>query len=207
MPCAENDLQHSLLLGGLLAASLGVSHGSRTEEPRTSEWIEFVGSHNGGCRLAIAQTAKRWPLSLADSIPPWRAWNLAVLYTALGDNDDALRWLNYEDIHCWVSWTRVLPGFETLWSDPRFSDLMEKKNLPWPRVASDLQSPIGFRHGGRMGGPLSCPRHSANRYISVGGAPHLRATAAPPAPSGTGCSSRSSLVPHRESSPSLGVFA
>jgi len=61
---------------------------------------------------------------------PWGAFSLAVLYTALGEKDEAFRWLAYEEPHTFVPWVRVLPLFEPLWDDPRFKDLLRRMNLP-----------------------------------------------------------------------------
>jgi serine/threonine protein kinase/tetratricopeptide (TPR) repeat protein len=58
------------------------------------------------------------------------AYGLAALYAALGEKDDAFRWLAYEQPHAWVPWIRVLPLFEPLWDDPRFKDLLQRMNLP-----------------------------------------------------------------------------
>ena len=60
----------------------------------------------------------------------WRAYWLAELHTALGEKDEAFRWLNYEHLHAWVPWVRVIPEFEPLRDDPRFQDLLRRMNLP-----------------------------------------------------------------------------
>ncbi len=61
---------------------------------------------------------------------PFGAWGLAYLYTALGEKDDAFRWLAYEKPHAFFPWLRVSPHFEPLRSDPRFKDLLRRLNLP-----------------------------------------------------------------------------
>jgi TolB-like protein/Flp pilus assembly protein TadD len=61
---------------------------------------------------------------------PFGAWGLASLYTALGEKDEAFRWLNYEHPHAWFPWVRVDPQFVPLRDDPRFKDLLRKMNLP-----------------------------------------------------------------------------
>ncbi|MCK4785482.1 MAG: tetratricopeptide repeat protein, partial [Desulfobacteraceae bacterium] len=61
---------------------------------------------------------------------PYGALGLVELYTALGNKDEAFRWLAYEHPHCWVPWIRVLPQFKSLRDDPRFKDLLRKMNLP-----------------------------------------------------------------------------
>jgi tetratricopeptide (TPR) repeat protein len=64
--------------------------------------------------------------------PPWRAFWLAQLHTALGEKDEAFRWLNYEYPHAWLPWIRVWPELEPLRNDPRFLELMDRMNLPPP---------------------------------------------------------------------------
>jgi TolB-like protein/Tfp pilus assembly protein PilF len=55
---------------------------------------------------------------------------LAKLNTALGNVDEAFRWLNYEPAHAWTPWVRVGPIFKPLRDDPRFDELLRKFNLP-----------------------------------------------------------------------------
>ena len=65
-------------------------------------------------------------------ITPWTAFSLAVVNAALGDEDEAYRWLNYERPHAWIPWIRVdrmlWPGLDP--DDPRFQALLERMNLP-----------------------------------------------------------------------------
>jgi TolB-like protein len=61
---------------------------------------------------------------------PWDAFGLAMLYAALGDNDAAFRWLDYQPRHAWVPWVRVLRAFEGLRTDPRFPEFLRRLNLP-----------------------------------------------------------------------------
>ena len=53
-----------------------------------------------------------------------------MIYSALGDNDEAFRWLNYEPHHAWVAWVRVLDWCAPLRNDPRFPALLRRMNLP-----------------------------------------------------------------------------
>jgi serine/threonine protein kinase len=63
---------------------------------------------------------------------PMETWGLAEIYTALGDKDEAFRWLE----ECaalrftWMPWITNEPPFKPLRSDPRFQDLVRRMNLP-----------------------------------------------------------------------------
>jgi hypothetical protein len=54
-------------------------------------------------------------------------------YAALGDVDQAFRWLEYEPHHTWTAWIRVLTfnqGLNAMRRDPRFPDYLRRMNLP-----------------------------------------------------------------------------
>jgi len=56
--------------------------------------------------------------------PTW----VAVIYAALGENNQAFQWLQkaYEDRSAWLVFLQVDPVFDPLRSDPRFSSLVTK---------------------------------------------------------------------------------
>jgi len=60
------------------------------------------------------------------------AWGVAEIYAALGEKDEALRWLEaaYEYRHNWIPWMGRNPNYEPLRDDPRFGDLLRRMNLP-----------------------------------------------------------------------------
>jgi len=67
---------------------------------------------------------------LKDPASAYKASTLAGLYAALGDPENAFKWLAYEPSHAWTPWFRV----NRLWSpwrkDPRFKEMLRKFNLP-----------------------------------------------------------------------------
>jgi tetratricopeptide (TPR) repeat protein len=71
-------------------------------------------------------------LAELEAQPPtsWGAIGLADLHTALGNKDEAFRWLAYEPAHGWLPWSRANPALEPLRDDPRFHDLMRHLGLP-----------------------------------------------------------------------------
>ncbi len=62
-------------------------------------------------------------------VPPY---NIAVVYTGLGEKDQALAWLEkaYQDRSFYLTWLKVDPELDSLRSDPRFQDLMRRVGLP-----------------------------------------------------------------------------
>jgi tetratricopeptide (TPR) repeat protein len=65
-----------------------------------------------------------------EALPPsaWNALGLADAYEALGNQDEALRWLDYEPHHAWVAWS-VGWGFLEYRDDPRFQAIARRMNL------------------------------------------------------------------------------
>ena len=58
--------------------------------------------------------------------------DLAIVYARLGEKDRALACLNkaYEEHDTWLVWIKVAPFYDTLRSDPRFTELVRKVGLP-----------------------------------------------------------------------------
>lgn len=61
------------------------------------------------------------------------AWGLAEAYAALGDMDQAFYWLEqgYNKRMSWIPWIAWNPNFKSLQHDTRFSQMMERLNLPF----------------------------------------------------------------------------
>ena len=74
--------------------------------------------------LAIVEELKN------TTVTPRIAFGLMLVYVALGDLDEAFRWLEFEPADVWVPWTRTWPGLEPLRNDPRYKIFLRKKNLP-----------------------------------------------------------------------------
>ncbi len=60
------------------------------------------------------------------------AHDIAVIYAALGEKDEAFTWLEkaYQERHPWLIMFRVAPKVDGLRSDPRFQDLLRRLNFP-----------------------------------------------------------------------------
>jgi len=78
------------------------------------------------------EEARRIAAELAERPTTWRTWGLAEIYTALGEKDEALRWLElaYEQRNGYLPWIDGDPFLAPLRDEPRFQDLLNKMNVP-----------------------------------------------------------------------------
>ena len=68
-----------------------------------------------------------------DTIPSsWGALKRAEMYAALGDYDNAFKWLEFEPHHHFAPWVRIFGNDSLFIQDPRFKALMRRMNLPDP---------------------------------------------------------------------------
>ena len=58
-------------------------------------------------------------------------YSVALIYTGLGEKDRAFEWLGraYEERSSWLNHLKVEPGFDSVRSDPRFTELLKKVGL------------------------------------------------------------------------------
>lgn len=66
-----------------------------------------------------------------DGKPSFRSFDVAALYTDMGDRDNALRWMEraYTERNRDLYEIKVNPRFDSLRNDPRFQDLLRRMNL------------------------------------------------------------------------------
>lgn len=60
----------------------------------------------------------------------WNALGCAVIYGALGKNDEAFKWIAYEPHHAWIPWVAVMPMWKPLHDDVRWKEFVEQLNIP-----------------------------------------------------------------------------
>jgi tetratricopeptide (TPR) repeat protein len=60
------------------------------------------------------------------------SWTFALIYAALGDKDQAFRWLDkgFDERPSDMEYLKVNPGWAPLRSDPRYQDLLRRMGLP-----------------------------------------------------------------------------
>jgi hypothetical protein len=66
-----------------------------------------------------------------DGKPSFRPFEVAALYTDIGDRENALRWMEraYTERNRDLYEIKVNPRFDVLRDDPRFRDLLKRMNL------------------------------------------------------------------------------
>ena len=104
-------------------------------------------------------------LAEVEALPPnpWNAYGLTCLHAALGNEDEAFRWLMYEPPHGWVAWSVRDPMMAPLWDDPRFDVLRRRLAVPGAEIRSAAELPrLGAgrqdaRAIGRVGEPATGP--------------------------------------------------
>jgi Flp pilus assembly protein TadD len=76
-------------------------------------------------RAVLAELKQR---SQQEYVP---ADSIALVYTGLGEKDEAFTWLEkaYEDHAFKMAWLKVEPQWDSLRSDPRFADLLRRMRL------------------------------------------------------------------------------
>jgi serine/threonine-protein kinase len=62
----------------------------------------------------------------------WAGWFLGEIYAALGDKDEAFRWLGAaaDERMTFIPWMRQNPAYAPLRTDPRFQGLIVRMKLP-----------------------------------------------------------------------------
>jgi tetratricopeptide (TPR) repeat protein len=78
------------------------------------------------------EDSRRIAAELAADPDPLAALALVIIHSALGDEDEAARWLDFEPPHPWVPWLRTWPLLGSFREDPRFRARIERLGLPPP---------------------------------------------------------------------------
>jgi len=93
--------------------------------------LEILGSTqalSGDLRGAQATVDKLQAGAISGRVSPY---SVALIYTAMGRKADALDWLEkgYREKETWMPWIKVLVEWDSLRSEPRFTDLLTRLNL------------------------------------------------------------------------------
>jgi tetratricopeptide (TPR) repeat protein len=68
---------------------------------------------------------------LSSNPTPIDIWGLTEIYSALGETEEALKWLqaSYESRFSWTPWMEWNPNLEPLRSEPHFNGLLSRMNV------------------------------------------------------------------------------
>ena len=120
--------------------SLAVARAGQGELEEAIEILEGTGP-TPYRKLALGQfyaaagrdaDARRIAAELAADPDPLDALGLVIVHSALGDDEEAARWLAFEPAHPWLPWLRNWPFFGSFREDPRFRERIERMGLPPP---------------------------------------------------------------------------
>jgi serine/threonine-protein kinase len=108
-------------------AELRTGAGSNASRSALLAWAYAV-SGNRSEAIKILDESLKW-LTSGGTVSKV---NLAAVYAALGDKDQAFAWLekSYEERPGSISFLKVNPVFDSLHSDPRFTDLLRRSGFP-----------------------------------------------------------------------------
>jgi serine/threonine-protein kinase len=98
------------------------------DDPALLGFIGHAHAMSGKREEAIKDLDRLKDASRQRYIPPY---SFARVYVALGDKDEAFRWLEkaYQDRDPWILLIKIDPMFDGLHSDPRFDDLVQRMGL------------------------------------------------------------------------------
>jgi serine/threonine-protein kinase len=94
------------------------------------------GFENGlGTAYALAgqkENALEVIAQLEDMGLTWYTWAIAEIFTAMGEYDSAIYWVEeaVERRHDFAPWFKVYALFEPLYGDPRFQEIVNRINYP-----------------------------------------------------------------------------
>jgi TolB-like protein/DNA-binding winged helix-turn-helix (wHTH) protein/Flp pilus assembly protein TadD len=112
-------------------------------------------------RTMLADNIRRLTQQKLYVRPGW----VAEVYAALGDNDEAMLWLEqaYRERDIWMVLLKVWPAFDPLRSDPRFQELLHRMNFP-PQEGAAIR--FAEETTGRRSELRVCNFRSLDRSIS-----------------------------------------
>jgi eukaryotic-like serine/threonine-protein kinase len=112
---AIRELQKAIAIGGRTSSALAVLGHAYATSGKPAEAQKILAELN--------------EMSKTTYVSPW---DMAILYVGLGDKERALEQLNkaHEDRAGWIIDLKVDPILDPLRTDPRFTDLVRRMNLP-----------------------------------------------------------------------------
>jgi len=100
--------------------------GAAAEDRAVIGYIDALSGRRSSALAIAAELARRSERGDVET-----AGAIAAIHAALGDKDNAFRWLNrsLQRRESWVEYLKVEPKFESLHADPRFANLLARAGL------------------------------------------------------------------------------
>jgi TolB-like protein/DNA-binding winged helix-turn-helix (wHTH) protein/Tfp pilus assembly protein PilF len=91
--------------------------------------LQGYAKKDGDARLTLARLDN---MSKTKYVTPY---GVALVYAGMGDKDQAFRWLEkaFDDRANWLVWLRFDPRWDSIRSDPRYTDLVRRIGNPDPK--------------------------------------------------------------------------
>ena len=120
-------VQKGMFVEAIAAYQKAIKNSERTSSLLSALGYAYAASGKRGEALKILDELRA--MGKVKYVSPY---DLAVLYTGLGDRDQAIEQLNkaYEERAGWIINLKFEPMFDPLRLDPRFSQLVSRLNLP-----------------------------------------------------------------------------
>ncbi len=131
-PLALSRLGWSYVQKGMFTEAIGNMEQAVTLSPGNTESLFMLGhAYAAAGKTAEARKILDDLHALAKK-QYFQPYGFAVIHTGLGENDEALEWLEraYQDRNGWMPYLQVAPWLDPLRSDPRFQDLVRRMNFP-----------------------------------------------------------------------------
>ena len=122
---ARSVLGVTYLQKGMVEPAIGEFQKRTTPATGSAADLGQAYALSGRRSEALKEIDKLQKLSKQRYVAPY---NLALIYTSLGDKDNALEWLEraYEDRSTMLVWIKVDPRLDKLRSEPRFKAVMRQ---------------------------------------------------------------------------------
>jgi DNA-binding winged helix-turn-helix (wHTH) protein/TolB-like protein len=107
----------------------------RRVEDKIPDWPVSVAARGSLSGIAGRQALARQTLAELERLSGQRfvtSYGVALVHAALGQNDAAFAALEkaFDERSNWLVWLRLDPRWTSLWSDPRFSELVRRMRFP-----------------------------------------------------------------------------
>ena len=127
-------------------------YGFRTHFSTAMLGMSLLGAGESELGLAVLDTAEEQVLEMLERSETWHeVWEIASIYAARGDTDEAIRWATrgYEERgYRFPGLIAIDPMFDRVRDDPRFQELVQRMQGDvdeWRRQIPEEERAVGVR--------------------------------------------------------------